>query len=111
MNLDGRTFRAIANSSNGTLDTDTELHFTAMDPFVVGRYSGGPIVVGQLLGKWLGDSELEMLYHGATESGVVQEGQARSTFESQSGEPTRMHLDWQWLTGDRSGGQSDWNEV
>ena len=64
MNLAGRTFRAIANSTNGSLNTETEMRFTSDDGIVIGNYSGGTITAGHVLGKRLGESELEMLYHG-----------------------------------------------
>ena len=46
MNLTGVTFRAVANSKNGSLNTETEMRFTSDD---------GP-------GKRIGESELELLY-------------------------------------------------
>jgi hypothetical protein len=108
MNLAGRTFRAVANSKNGSLNANTEMHFTNDEGIVVARYSGGTIVAGHVLGKRVGESELELLYQGATTSGEVQAGKAHARFEQDSEGRTRMHLDWQWLTGDQSKGQSEW---
>ena len=66
MNLAGVTFRAVANSENGSLNTQTEMRFTRDDGIVVASYDGGTIAVGHVLGKRLGEDELEMLYQGAT---------------------------------------------
>jgi hypothetical protein len=51
MNLAGKTFRAVSNSKNGNLNTETEMRFTSDDGIVVGVYSGGPITVGHVLAK------------------------------------------------------------
>lgn len=108
MNLAGTTFRAVANSENGSLNTQTEMRFTRDDGIVVASYDGGTIAVGHVLGKWLGEDELDMLYQGATTGGDVQAGTARATFSLDEQGRTRMHLDWRWLTGDGSSGRSEW---
>jgi len=108
MNLAGLTFRAVSNSKNGSLNSKTEMHFTADDAIVVAHYRGGTIAVGHVLGKRLGESELELLYQGATTSGEVQAGKAHARLEQASDGRTHMYLEWQWLTGDRSKGQSEW---
>jgi hypothetical protein len=85
-----------------------EMHFTSDDGLVIGDYSGGTIVAGHVLGKRLNESELEILYHGATTSGAVQAGKAHAKFAVDAAGHMRMYLDWQWLTGDQSKGQSEW---
>jgi hypothetical protein len=108
MNLAGTTFRALANSPNGSLNTETEMRFTSDDRVVLGNYSGGTIVTGQVLANRLSESELDMLYQGATAGGEIQAGRAHATFARDQDDRVRMHLDWQWLTGDRSAGRSEW---
>ncbi len=108
MNLAGKTFRAVSNSENGSLNTETEMHFTSDEEIVAGNYSGGTIVAGHVLGKHVGESELEMLYQGATSSGEVEAGKAHARFAPDDEGRMRMYLDWQWLTGDRSSGRSEW---
>ncbi len=108
MNLAGKVFRAVSNSKNGHLNSETEMRFTADDDIVVGTYSGGTIVVGHVLAKRTGATELEMLYQGATRDGIQSAGTAHATFSPDSEGRLHMYLDWQWLTGDRSKGQSEW---
>jgi hypothetical protein len=108
MKLTGLAFKAVANSKNGSLNTETVMRFTSDDPVIVGTYSGGTIVVGHVLAKRLGESEIEMLYQGATIDGQVQAGKARAQFRPNVAGRVSMFLDWQWLTGDRSPGQSEW---
>lgn len=110
MILAGKTFRAIANSSNGALNTDTTMTFVSEDEHgIVGVYSGGTIRTGQVIAHRKSKSALEMLYHCITESGELKSGQALASFSEQpGGDGLRMHLDWQWLTGDQSRGVSEW---
>ena len=105
------TFRAVSNSENGSLNTDTEMRFTSDDGVVVGNYSGGTIMAGHVLGKHVGESELEMLSQGATTNGDVQAGRAHATFILDEDDRMRMSLEWQWLTGDGSSGRSEWIRV
>jgi hypothetical protein len=108
MNLAGTTFRAVSNSENGSLNTQTEMRFTSDDGLVIGNYSGGTIVAGHVLGKRVDASQVEFLYHGATTAGEVQAGKASARFALDEANRMRMYLDWQWLTGDQSSGQSEW---
>ena len=108
MNLAGRTFRAVSNSKNGHLNSETEMRFIVDDGIVVGTYGGGTITVGHVLAKRTSATELEMLYHGATSDGTHGAGTARATFSPDNEGRLHMYLDWQWLTGDRSLGRSEW---
>ena len=108
MNLAGTTFRAVSNSANGNLNSETEMRFTDDDRIVVGVYSGGTIAAGHVLAKRIGESELDVLYHGATTEGIHNAGKARATFAADDDGRMRMHLEWQWLTGDQSKGRSEW---
>jgi hypothetical protein len=108
MKLTGLAFRAVANSRNGSLNTETIMRFTSDDPVIVGSYSGGTIVAGHVLARRLGESELEMLYQGATTTGQVQAGKAHAQFRPNVDGRMSMYLQWQWLTDDLSSGQSEW---
>ena len=108
MNLAGKAFRAVSNSKNGHLNTETEMRFISDGDIVEGVYSGGTIAAGHVLAKRTGELELEMLYHGATTAGAHNAGKARATFAPDDEGRMHMHLDWQWLTGDQSKGKSKW---
>lgn len=109
MTLAGKTFRAIANSSNGTLNTDTTMTLVSEDESgILGVYRGGTIRSGRVVARRRIDSTVEMLYHCVTVSGELKAGQALARFTSDSERGLCMHLDWQWLTGDRANGHSEW---
>lgn len=85
------------------------MHFVSDDGVVIsGNYAGGTISVGHVLAKCVENSELKMLYHGATTSGEQNAGKARARLVQDNNGRTRMCLDWERLTGDRSQGQSEW---
>lgn len=108
MNLAGTIFRAVSNSKHGSINTETEMHFTADEEFVIGNYGGGTVIAGHVIAKHMGDSEIEMLYHSASASGAIQAGKAHGRFALDEDGRMHMYLDWQWLTGDGSRGQSEW---
>jgi hypothetical protein len=108
VNLAGKTFRAVSNSEKGQLNAETEMRSVSDADVIEGVYRGGTIAIGHVLAKRIGELELEMLYHGATTAGIQNAGKARATFAQDEEGGMRMHLDWQWLTGDQSKGQSEW---
>ena len=109
MTLAGRTFRAIANSSNGTISTDTTMTFVSEDERgILGVYAGGSIRTGQVLARRKDYCTVEMLYQCVTVSYELKAGRALARFSHTPDKTLCMHLDWQWLTGDQSGGVSEW---
>jgi len=108
MKLTGLAFKAVANSKNGSLNSNTIMRFTSDDDVIIGSYSGGTIVAGHVLAKRLSESEIEMLYQGATTAGQVQAGKAHARFRPNADGRMSMYLEWQWLTGDCSSGHSEW---
>ncbi len=111
MNLEGKSFKAYRNSINGSLNSETVMSFTSDGDFISGSYSGGTILEGHVLAKRTSENELEMLYQGATIAGEIQAGKAHALFTEIESDKLMMHLNWQWLTGDQSKGESDWEEV
>ena len=108
MNLVGKTFRAVTNSKGGTINTKTTMTFVSENGPLIGVYSGGAIDSGSVIARRTGELTIEMLYHCLTVAGELQAGRASGRFETAVGEQLLMHLDWQWLTGDQSKGQSEW---
>ncbi len=109
MTLAGKTFRAVVNSSNGTINTDTTMSFLSEDGRgVLGVYGGGTIRTGQVVARRRDEWTVEMLYQCVTVSDELKAGRALARFSQATDEPLRMHLDWQWLTGDQSKGTSEW---
>ena len=109
MTLAGKTFRTIANSSNGTINTDTTMTFVSEDERgILGVYAGGSIRSGQVVGRRKDDGTVEMLYQCVTLTHELKAGRALARFSYTPDKTLCMHLDWQWLTGDQSKGVSEW---
>jgi hypothetical protein len=109
MSLTGKLFKATANSSHGTINTETTMTFLSEDESgIVGVYSGGTVKTGNVIARRTSESSLEMLYHCITTSGELKAGQASAIFVQDSEQRIIMKLDWQWLTGDGAKGQSKW---
>ena len=108
MNLVGKTFRVLTNSANGTITPATTMTFVSEDGPLLGVYSGGTVDRGGVIARRTGELTVEMLYHCLTVSGELKAGRALGRFEADANGQLFMHLDWQWLTGDQSAGQSDW---
>lgn len=109
MKLSGLTFQALANSSHGTINTNTTMTFSSDDESeILGNYYGGTIKTGNVVGRWIDQATMDMLYHCITVTGELKAGRALANFSRDSSGLLQMHLDWQWLTGDRSKGTSQW---
>ena len=108
MNLQGKSFRAVKNSDNGSINSDTIMNFTKESEIILGNYSGGTILSGQVIAKRISETEIQMLYQGATISCEIQSGKAHAYFGYNEQKQFEMRLSWQWLTGDQSKGESIW---
>ena len=78
--LNGRTFRAMSNSTHGQSGPATEMQFTADDDYVTAIYAGGGVRLGQVLGRRTDDDALDMHYHAGSTSGEIRAGHGRATF-------------------------------
>lgn len=106
--LAGKTFRAVINSTNGAINSETTMTFVSEDGALVGVYGGGTVAIGNVIARRTGEQTIEMLYQCLTVTGELLAGCALGRFETDDRQQLRMHLDWQWLTGDQSTGQSEW---
>ncbi|MFK7915977.1 MAG: hypothetical protein AB8B93_18840 [Pseudomonadales bacterium] len=108
LNLAGKTFRAQAETAQGTVDTETTMVFTQDTDVILATYQGGSIVTGYVLARWTGTMQVAMCYHCLTASDALQAGKGKARFDRTSDGRLAMRLDWQWLTGDRTRGESYW---
>ena len=109
--LDGKTFRSIANSDNGEVGADTLFHYHQDGELVSADYRGGSIVSGHLIGKMLKDGRLDIRYHHVNDRGEIMLGKCLSTPEVLPDGRLKYEESWQWLSGDMSEGRSEIEEV
>lgn len=110
-NLEGKTFRSIANSSNGEVGADTIFHYHQSGRIVTATYAGGSIVRGHLMATLLDNGQLDMRYHHVNTDGELKTGKCVSTPRRLGDGRLRFHEEWQWLSGDMSSGTSEIEEV
>ena len=110
-NLDGKTFRSLSNTDNGEVGADALFHYRQTADIVTADYSGGSIVVGHLIAKVLANGQLDMRYHHLNDKGDFMLGQCLSTPERLADGRLRFKEKWQWLSGDRSSGHSEIEEI
>lgn len=58
-----------------------------------------------------GEAERDMLYDGPRRDGSMAAGQASGRIVPDETGTLRIYLKWQWLTGDRSAGESEWVQI
>jgi hypothetical protein len=109
--LEGKVFRSIANSANGEVSAATVFHYRQQGDIVTAIYSGGGILHGQLLARVLPSGQLDMRYHHLNASGQFMLGKCLSTPELLPDGRLKFKEAWQWLSGDRSAGKSEIEEV
>lgn len=111
LNLNGKTFRSVANTPNGEVGAETRFLYHQSGSIVTAEYSGGAVVTGHLLAVMDDHGRLDMCYHHVNDQGELMAGQCASTPERLPDGRLRFHETWHWLTGDRSSGQSTIEEV
>jgi hypothetical protein len=109
--LDGKIFRSVTNSDNGEVGRETRFHYRQTGDIVTATYAGGSIVDGHLIATVGPGGVLDMRYHHVNDRGELMVGTCRSTPEQLPDGRLRFHEEWQWLSGDRSAGQSTIEEV
>ncbi len=106
INYDGRFFRSVENSGNGEVSAETRFAYHQEGSYLWATYSGGSVVLGQLLGEVRGDGQLSFRYHHYNNAGEYRSGQCNSTPELLPDGRIRLHERWQWTNGDLSSGTS-----
>jgi hypothetical protein len=75
MDLDGVRMYVSTTAEQGVVSSETRIHFTQKGPRVLGRYSGGRIGRGCLVGRLTG-SELAFRYAQREASGEIHGGRS-----------------------------------
>lgn len=111
VNYDGRTFKSVSNSASGEVGSETLFHYHQKGVAVWAEYSGGSILIGNLVAKCGEDGGLEMRYQHLNEDGELMTGECRSQPELLPDGRIRLHEKWQWTCGARAEGESVIEEV
>ena len=111
VDLDGRRFRAISNSSSGDSDGDTVFEYHQDGAVVWATYAGGGVRFGTLIAAVLDDGRLDMRYHQVAADGAIKSGRCHSVPEELPDGRVRLHETWEWTEGGTGSGTSVVEEI
>jgi len=106
INLNGRKFISVSNTSNGEVSEETIFNYSQRGDMVEATYSGGEIIKGYLIGKFTDTNKLYFSYQHINREMNIHIGEAESYIERQEGSKFRLKETWRWLNRDRSEGSS-----
>ncbi|WP_428741239.1 hypothetical protein [Tenacibaculum sp.] len=110
MNLDNKKFVATENKS-GLSSNETIFHYFQNGTTITGKYKGGAIQEGFIIGKQTQDSEIKLLYQCLTTEGELKAGESTGIISKTPNGKLKLSFDWNWLNGDLSGGKSEYLEI
>ena len=105
LNLHNKLFRAVSNTENGEVSSDTIFHYNQQGHVIWAEYSGGEVLKGFLVGVIV-KNQLQFSYQHVNDIGVIKTGQCISAPEILPDGRIRLHENWQWTNGDLSHGTS-----
>ena len=108
--IHGKRFVTTGNE-HGVSGADTVFEYATDGDRIRGTYRGGRIADGHLVGKVTGADSIELLFHCVTTDGELMAGASRGRVSRNARGLVELHFDWEWLTDDRSGGQSSYVEL
>jgi hypothetical protein len=111
MNYDGKTFRSVSNSASGEVGSETLFQYHQKGDAVWAEYSGGSILIGNLVARCGESGDLDMRYQHLNRNGELMTGECRSRPELLPDGRIRLHEKWRWTSGARSEGESVIEEV
>ena len=100
--MDGRVLRSITAVEGGQVTPDTEFRFRQSGDLLWGRYSGGGIRLGFLVGTSDGQT-LRFRYTQVDGSGETATGSSVDRIEALPDGRVRLHETWAWDSRDGSG--------
>jgi len=108
-NFNNKTFYALQNSKNGTVNSDTIFKYKQDDNLVTADYHGGTIRYGKIIAELRGD-QLHMLYQCLTTENELKAGKAIADISLINGK-LNLKLNWEWLDAKKKKGTSEYIEV
>ena len=110
MNLNNKKFITTENK-NGLSSNETIFHYFQDDVLITGKYKGGEIKEGFIVGKQVEDNKIELLYQCLTTKGELRAGRSAGTVSKNKEGKLKLEFDWSWLNGDLSSGKSEYVEI
>jgi hypothetical protein len=102
MNIDGLCFEVCTTASVGVVSAQTRLHLTQRGSRIFGRYEGGSILRGYLVGQVSGHA-LTFRYTQRERAGGIHGGRSSCVLEVLSDGRLRIHEHFTWKTREGAG--------
>lgn len=109
INFKGKSFRIIANSAEGEVNSDTIFEFDQKEDLISATYYGGGIRFGKIIGT-ITETQLDLLYQCITENNELKAGKANAEISFNPEGKIKLMMNWQWLNGTLESGVSEYLE-
>ena len=110
MTLDNKKFITRENK-DGLSSSETIFHYFQSGTVITGKYKGGAIQEGFIVGKQIEESKIELLFQCLTKEGDLKVGESKGIISENQNGKLELKFDWNWLNGDLSGGKSEYIEM
>jgi hypothetical protein len=108
--VNGRRFGAIHNPA-GRSSSATVFEYDVQDDLVSGKYAGGNIRTGSVVGRVVADDRIELLFQSVTEEGELVAGRSVGVVGQDPQGRLAIDFDWDWIYGASGGGHSRHAEI
>ena len=109
-NLHQKSFKAIDNSS-GLSNSNTIFTYEQNGSLVFGKYQGGEIEFGNIVGKFILPNTVELLFQCKTISNELLSGNSRGKIKKTKNGKLGILIEWQWHVGSSGSGNSYHEQV
>ncbi|MBD0404580.1 n-acetylglutamate synthase [Flammeovirga sp. EKP202] len=107
INYHNKRFKALSNSENGEVDSETFFHYRQGGDVIWATYYGTNIRMGTITGIVKEDSSLEFTYQHVNTNDEIMTGKCTSIPERQSNGSLILKETWEWTCKDFSKGTSE----
>jgi hypothetical protein len=111
ISYDNKRFASVSTTENGEVSGETIFQYHQKDDIVWAEYSGGEIVLGNLIATVSENGILDMRYQHVNTHSELMTGICTSTPELLPDGRIRLHEQWKWTSGDLSTGTSTIEEI
>lgn len=110
INLDGRQFNPVRNSKGRRVTSDAIFTFSQSGDEFVATYAGDGFSDGHLIGRMYASGGGHLVYHCRAGDGALEVGEAEAVFSRDESDRIVINMDWRWLNGTNTSGQSTYVE-
>lgn len=111
LDLNNKIFMADFNSENGEVSESTVFKYYQEKHIIWADYSGGVIIKGSLIGKFIREDSIEFVYHHINDKNELLTGKCISKIEIDENAKLLLNESWQWTCKDNSKGKSKLREL